>query len=187
MKIKTTKTVTFQSKMEAVTWLAEYYGRDDTSTGLMERAGGEQACYYLEPSSGSRALAPGGHCAIGSILSYAGYSHEDLCQAGCDNSQNAQTVVEKMGLMIKDTPTDCSGDLLNWNFWGTLQEVHDTVAMAGATDGKLLAQIYKRNANVLAESDFDKRGAFIKNLRLIMSGSVPPEPMEGDLPMEWEV
>jgi len=190
VKIKTTKTVTFSSKMEVVTWLAAYYGRSDTATGLMHKNSDEdqrdKACFYLKPNSDSSAVVPGGHCAIGSILDYAGYTQDDFAYAGCDNSQNAGAVVERLGLEIDGVTTDCSGDQLNWNFWGTLQEVHDTVALAGASDGQLLSQIYKRNADVLADGDFDKRNAFVKNLRLIMSGSVPTEPMDGELPNPWD-
>ena len=65
MKIKTTRTITFGTKLEAVKWLVNYYKNPKTSVGLQKSQNGSHesphySCYYITPDDDAEACSIGG-------------------------------------------------------------------------------------------------------------------------------
>lgn len=180
MKIKTTRTITFGTKLEAVKWLVNYYRNPNTSVGLQKSPGDEDSphysCYYIVPDEKWEPCSIGGHCVIGAILSYAGVTPEDMAEEGVTNSSNASQVVKAMNIDVEEMPRGSEEDLddvHNYKFWAILQMIHDTIAQAGALDGRLLAKVLDHNAELLSSGTWEEREAVQYNLRHMLQGHIP--------------
>ena len=180
MKIKTTRTITFGTKLEAVKWLVNYYRNPKTSVGLQKSQNGSQenpyySCYYITPDDDSEACSLGGHCVIGAILSYAGVTPEDMREEGLSNSTNANDVVKKLNIDVEEMPTgsnDDRSDDKNFSFWGILQQIHDSIAGVGALDGRLLANVLDHNSELLSSGTYKEREELAINLRHMLQGRI---------------
>ena len=180
MKIKTTRTITFGTKLEAVKWLVNYYRNPNTSVGLQKsetvNAGLPlYSCYYITPTENQKACSIGGHCVIGAILSYAGVTPEDMAEANVANECNASEVVRAMNISVEEMPRGAEEDLddnYNYKFWSTLQQIHDMIAKAGALDGRWLANVLDHNAETLSSGTWKEREALQLTLRDITSGRI---------------
>jgi hypothetical protein len=181
MKIKTTRTITFSCKLEAVKWLVNYYKNPNTSVGLQKSKNGSEesphySCYYLTPDEHADPCSVGGHCAIGAILSYAGVSPEDMAEEGMSNNSNASEVIKHMNIDVEDMPRGAEedpDDIHNYKFWAIIQQIHDSIAMAGALDGRFLAGVLEHNAELLSSGTWEEREALQVNLRNMLQGRIP--------------